>query len=191
MKNLLSPLDIVRGAAKALAVARAKLAKSVAVLTAKVDAAHRRHIPIIRQHVGAVADAEANLRTALNAAPEYFKAPRTITESGIKCGYQGHDKSLDFPKSNGVRLALLAEIKKMFTAEQVVTLRLVENVEQPAAEALLKHCTEKQIRTLEGAGAVFTEAGDHLLIKAADASIDKLVSKLLKAASDAAKDEES
>ena len=184
-----SKLDIIRGAAKSLAAARAKLSASVAALSAKVDAAHRRHVPVIRTHVGMVADSESVLRSALRMAPELFKEPRTITEAGIKCGYQGHDKSLEIPAKKAVSDAIVAAVNKMFTPEQVSTLGLLATVQLPVADRLLEHCTEKQIGELVALGAEFTEAGDHIIIKPADAAIDKLVAKLLKAASDAAKEE--
>lgn len=191
IKSTFSKLDIIRGAAKSLAAARAKLSASVAALTAKVEAANRRHVPVIRTHVGMVADSEAVLRSALLGAPELFKAPRTITEAGIKCGYQGHDKSLDIPAKKAVSDAIVAAVKKMFTPDQVATLGVLVTTQEPVAERLLEHCTEKQIEELVALGAEFTVAGDHIIIKPADAAIDKLVAKLLKAASDAAKEEKS
>jgi hypothetical protein len=192
MNNVLSKLDIVRGAAKALSVARAKLAASVAALTAKVDAAHRKHIPIIRERVGAVADAEANLRTALRAAPEHFvkPQPRTIVESGIKCGYQGHDASLELPTDKAGRKAIVEAVEKMFTPQQIADYGLLATEKVPVAAALLAHCSVKQREALVKLGAEHVEAGDHVLIKSADAAIDKYVAKLLKAASDTAKEGE-
>lgn len=182
--HALTKLDLIRGAAKALAFARARLAKSVAALTGKVEAAHRRHLPGIRQHVNAVADTYANLRTALGGAPELFIAPRTITESGIKCGYQAHDRSLDLPNGKAPREALVATIRKLWKPAEISALGLLATVETPVAEKLLEFATPAQIEELVKCGATFTPAGDHLLVKPADGAVDKLVAKLLKAAAD-------
>jgi hypothetical protein len=187
--KILSKLDLIRGAAKALATARAKLSSSVARLTAAVDAAHRRHLPVIRQHVGSVADAEANLRGALEAAPELFQEPRSITEAGIKCGYQRQDACLNIPGAKAKREAIVDAVKRMFTEDQISQHDLIDYVEVPNAETLLEHCTEKQIERLVELGAEHTPAGDRILIKPADAAIDKLVAKLLKVASEAAQEE--
>ncbi len=189
MTKLLSKLDFIRGAAKALAAARAKLSKSVAALSAKVDAAHRKHVPIIRLHVGAVADAEAELRNALRDAPEMFVKPRTITEAGIKCGYQGHDKSLELPTAKSGREAIVEVVHRLWRPAEIAALGLISTVEVPNAEKLLEFATKEQLDELVKAGAVFTAAGDHIIVKAADAAVDKLVVKLLKAASDAAQEE--
>ncbi len=188
--NALSKLDLIRGAAKALAAARAKLSKAVAALNAKIEAAHRRHIPTIRTHVGAVADAEANLRDVLRTAPDLFVAPRTITESGIKCGYQAHDENLELPGDKAGREAIVTLVKKLWRPEEIKALGLLATVETPVADKLLEFATEKQLEQLVKAGAEHTKKGDHILIKTADGAIDKLVAKLLKAASDAAKEEE-
>lgn len=190
MTKVLSKIDLVRRCARALAGARAKLTKSVAKLTAKIDAAHATHMPKIRQQVGAVADAEAKLRDALRAAPECFQAPRTIVEAGVKCGYQAHDESLELPTDKAGRAAIVAAVKKMFTPEVIEQMGLIEKVEVPDAEMLLEACSEKQLEQLVKLGAVHTLAGDHLLIKTADSAVDKTVKALLKVASDAAKEEE-
>lgn len=177
----LSKLDIIRGAAKAFAYARAKLYARVARLKAVQDAAHRRHMPLIRAAVAGVADCEANLKAALRAAPELFVEPRSITEAGIKCGYQRHDASIDLPKAAAAVECLVAAIEREFSPAEIKTLGLVRTVKLPVADKLLEHLTPKQLAKL---GIEYTPAGDHLLVKPADAAVDKLVAKILKAAVD-------
>lgn len=177
----LSKLDMIRGAVAALAKARAKLAVTVSRLQARVDAAHRAAMPRIRAQVGAVADAHANLKGLLQESPELFERPRSITERGIKFGLRRHDAEIDLPRARAEQDKIVAAIKARYRERVWTQLGLIERVEQPNAAALLKHCTPEELQEL---GISYQPAGDEALIKPADAAIDKLVAKLLKAATD-------
>lgn len=177
----LSKLDFIRGAAKALSRARAVLSARVSRLKAVIETANRKHLPGIREAVGSVADCHANLKATLTAAPDLFKEPRSITEAGIKCGYQAHEASIELPKKAKDKEALVLAIKQVFSPAEIKTLGLIRTVEVPVAEKLLAHCTERQFERL---GLAYTPAGDHILIKPADSAVDKIVGQLLKAADD-------
>ena len=75
----------------------------------------------------------------------------------------------------------MAAIHREFTPVEIETLGLLKPVELPVAEKLLEHCSERQLSKL---GIDYTPAGDHVLIKPADSAVDKIVARLLKAATD-------
>lgn len=181
----LSKLDLIRGAAKALSAARAKLSASVGRLHLGIKKLEQRHLPIIRRHVGVVADAHANLDALLKGAPELFKEPRSITEAGIKVGYQAHKASITMPRKAEELQKLVTAIRRDFTPAEIEVLGLVKTVELPVGEKILEHLSEKQIKKL---GLAYEPAGEHILIKPADSAVDKTVAKLLEVATEAAEE---
>ncbi len=148
---------------------RTALSEKVQTLEDEITAIKRRYLPGIKRAVNAAAEKQAELKGALEEAPELFVKPRTIVIAGIKVGYQkGKGKLLWDDDDTVIRL-----IKKHFPEQADV---LIATVEMPAKKAL----EQLSVHDLKRIGVVVEEVGDQIVIKSTDSEIDKLVSALLK-----------
>jgi hypothetical protein len=156
--------------AKQYATDRGIVAYRVATLEDEVREVHRRKLPGIKAAVASAADSQAKLTAAIEAHPELFVQPRTMTLHGIKLGFQKGKGSTQWPEE----AKLLAAIKKNFGPRALET--LIETIEKPNKEAVCK----LSMAELKKLGVVVTGTGDFVFVKASDSEVDKLVAKILK-----------
>jgi hypothetical protein len=156
--------------AKTYAAARAVVAERVGALEEESRAIHRRRLGGIKSALAVAADAQAALAGAVERRPELFAKPRTMTLHGIKLGYQKGKGKLKWADDEKV----LAAIKRSYAP--AIAAKLIVTTERPAKEALAL-LPAAELRKL---GCEITEAGDFVIIKAADTEVDKLVEKILK-----------
>lgn len=170
----MSDLKEIERLARAYATERRKLADSVSDLTTELAAAKRKQLPTIRRAVARVADQEAALRAALEAAPGLFAKPRTHTFDGIRVGFAKGKGGLSF--EDGGRVVAL--IRKHFPEQFDVLVKVTETpLKGPLAQL--------EVRDLKRLGVAVTETGDQPVIKAVDGEVEKLVDALLKEAAKA------
>ena len=144
------------------------LSERIAGLNAELEAVRKSRMRGIRNAVKKSLDAQHALANAIEANPELFEKPRTITIDGIKVG---------LAKGKGQIL--------WDSADKVVA--LIEKHLPEAAESLIK-TTRKPIKPalsnlttaeLKRIGCRILETGDQVVIKPQDSELDKLVSRLL------------
>lgn len=150
------------------AIARAQLADDVAILEEAIAALKRRHVAKIKQSAAKAADAQAQLRTAIESAPELFVKPRTFTLHGIKLGYQKGKGRLEFDAAEKV----IERIHKHFP-------ELTDTAVRVKTELVKDALMNLDAATLKKLGCSIADAGDQIVVKASDTEIDKLVAKLL------------
>lgn len=151
--------------------ARTKLGSRVQALEDELAAVKKRHLPAIKKAVETAAEKQLELRHALGVAPELFVRPRTIIINGIKIGYEKGKGKIEIPKEEEARVVAL--IEKHFPDRADI---LIITSKKPAKKALAQ-LSGAELKKL---GITVEDTGDHIIIKATDSEVDKLVDALLK-----------
>lgn len=169
----MTSLAEIEPAIKADAEARQLLADRVAALKDGLDALHKEHLPGIKRALNRVAEIDARAKALIEQAPGCFVKPKTLVMHGLKFGYQKGKGSVTFDKPG----AVVKRIKKLFP-DQVEL--LIHTEEKPNKEGLEKLAAAD----LKKLGVEVTAAGDRVVLKPVDGAVDKLVTALLKGATD-------
>ena len=164
--------------AKRYAAARARLSARFAKFNRALAALQEKHLGKIKDALDDAATVQSRLETALSAAPELFKDPRTLTLHGVRVGFMEGKPSITLPTARAKQEAVVAAIRARFTAEEIERERLIVPVETPVAAALLERF--KADKELALAGVEFSPGGDRVFIKPADHALDKVIRSLLK-----------
>lgn len=169
-----NPLALIELLAKQLADERAIVAERVQTLHDELEAAKRRKIPGIKTAVAEAVRLEARLIEEIKARRAHFDDPRTIVVSGLKVGLAKGRGKIEFADEATV----IAKIEKIYTADEAALLVKTEkSVRKKALNALA-------VEDLRKIGCTVVAAGDHPYIAPVDDEVDKLVNRLLKAASE-------
>lgn len=149
--------------------ARAVLTGRVQALQAQIERLRAEHINGIRAAVREAADAHDALRGLVEAHPECFTKPKTLTISGIRVGYMKQKGQVVIEDE----AAVIGRIRKLLPADQAeLLIRVRESVHKPAVYDL----TAGDLKRL---GITVTADEDAVVIKPVDGEVDKLVNALL------------
>lgn len=163
-------LNEIETYAKSYADARAIVAVKVSVYNDQIRATNRRYVPGIKSAAASAADAQAKLVAAIEAHRGLFTQPRTMTLHGIKLGLQKGKGKIEWADEEKV----LAAIDRNYPA--VVAEQLIITTRTPCKDSL----AQLPAADLRRLGVTVTDAGDFVVVKAADTEVDKLVAKILK-----------
>ena len=155
-------------AARAHAKERDTLSDRVANLHAEIEAVKRRYLPGIRNAAARARETREEIEWLIEANPEAFVKPRTVTLSGVKMGLQKQKGTVAWKSPSSVVKAIEKHLPERYE-------ELVEVTEKPRKSAVAK-LTIQEARKI---GCTLTEDSDKILIKSAHDDVDKLVSKLL------------
>jgi hypothetical protein len=158
---------------QALADARAALSTIVTELNDGIEALKRQHLKSLKAAVNKMAEKHEALKALIEANPALFAKPRTVMFNGIKVGLAKGKGKIEWDDDE----AIVKAIKRQLPDQQDV---LIITSEKPSKDAM-QQLTTQQLRKL---GATVVEAGDQVVIKAADADVDKLVKALIKGATE-------
>lgn len=151
------------------AEARAYLAGVITTLQEELERVKHPVLPVIRSAVGQTAEKHAALRAAIEAAPELFVKPRTLTIAGVRVGFMKQRGQVVIEDEE----AVIARIRKLLPEEQAdLLIRVRESVHKPAVYDL----TAADLKRL---GITVTADADMVTIKPVDGEVDKLVAALL------------
>jgi arsenate reductase-like glutaredoxin family protein len=170
-----TPIEQIEKATRDFAKARETLSGIVSDMTTAIETIKRSNIKRLKKAVAEAADTESVLRGLVDRHPECFERPRTRTLNGIKCGYQKAKGKIDYTDAERV----IVLIRKHFPEQADV---LISTKESPVKEALAGLAAAD----LKRLGVTVVEAGDQIVIKAADSEVDKMVDALLKGATEEA-----
>lgn len=155
---------------KRYADARGALLQIVQHLNDTIEALKRTHLPEIKRLVGRTAEREAELRFAIETAPELFERPRTQIFHGVKVGFRKGSGGIDWEDDDQV----VALIEKHFAEDEAAL--LIKTTKKPIAKAL----EDLEVATLKKLGCTVESTGDVVVIKPTDTAVDKIVNALLK-----------
>jgi hypothetical protein len=158
---------------KPYADARGQLAEVVTEVKREQDAILRKKLPVIRELVARAAEREANLRAGIEGNPDLFVQPRTQVFHGVKVGLQKGKGGIEFDDADKV----LELIHKNYGDE---ALGLIHVVETPDKKML----ADLPVEELKKLGCTVVNTGDEVVIRPTDTNVDKIVTALLKDASE-------
>lgn len=154
---------------------RAVVIEIVSALNTALEALKKPEMPRLRRAVARAAELHDELKALIEATPDLFQKPKTVTFHGIRLGYiKGKGKIEWDDPDQVVRL-----IEKHFPEQAEV---LIATSKRPIKEAL-NNLTAAELRRL---GVAVTEGGEAVFIKPVDSAVDKMVDALLAAATEEA-----
>ncbi|MGE0256882.1 MAG: host-nuclease inhibitor Gam family protein [Alphaproteobacteria bacterium] len=162
--------------ARAYAAKRGALADQVSMLLADLAELKRRRLSEIRKAVARAAEAHGALHAALEAHPELFVKPRSMTFDGIKVGWA---------KGKGeIHVADAAQVVKLIRRHFPDRFDDLVKVKETPLKSALGRLTVDELKRI---GVTVEETGDRVVIKPVDGEVEKLVDALL---GEAAKEED-
>lgn len=170
-KNMQTKMEEIQKAAKDFAAERETLTEIVNTLNHRIEALRLESMRLIRNAVGRCADTRAALSNLIDANRALFDRPRTQVFHGIKCGLRKGTGSVNWEDDAALVTMIREHLPRQFKL-------LVKVTEKPIAGEL-KKLDPEQLRCI---GAEREDAGDYILIEAADSEVDKIVKALLKGA---------
>jgi hypothetical protein len=152
--------------------AREALSDVVTLLNDQIEALKRKHLADIKRLVARAAERHAALKAGIEAAPELFEKPRTHVFHGIKVGYQ--------KGKGGIEIS-----DEQFTLQRIKDLHgcsgdYLRVIEKPNKDAL----AQLPAADLKRLGCTIVDTGDQVVIRPTDTAVDKLVTALLKEATE-------
>jgi Bacteriophage Mu Gam like protein len=151
--------------------AREALAERVRELEDEIEKTRRSQMPAIKRALEKATEKHTELYHAIESAPELFRQPRTLMIANIKIGFQ---------KGKGeIRWDDDARVVELIRKHRADEFDLLVKVSERPVKSALAQLAAADLRRL---GVTVVEAGDQVVIRAADSEIDKLVSALLKEA---------
>lgn len=139
----------------------AELDKAIALLK-------KTEVPKLRKAVAAAAEHEAALKALIEAAPELFVRPKTVTLHGIRCGYQKGRGGIAFDDADAVVAAIQKHLPDM--AGQLIRWNA-----SPLKEAL----NQLAVADLKKIGCRVVDTGEQVVVKPVDGAGVKMAQALL------------
>lgn len=161
-------INDIESLSKAFSSARAELSERLTVLRDEVEEAKRRRLQGIRNSASRLQAAHADLHAAIQASPQLFEQPKTRVMHGIRLGWMKQRGKLEFQDPEALCTAI-----RRFYGDDADT--LIQVREAPIRSAL----ANLPARDLQKLGVTVTEDTDAVVIKPADADLDKLLAALL------------
>lgn len=159
--------------AKAHAQAREKLGEIVGALQSGIDALKRSHMPKLKAAVNKAADTSAELLALVEESPELFAKPKSAVFHGIKFGYKKQKGKIEFDDPDRV-------VKLIYKRLPELADTLIITTETPSKDAL-NNLTAEQLKKIS---VTVTSDSDVVFVSAADSEVDKMVTALLKGATE-------
>lgn len=169
----MSTLNDIELRAKKYAEARERIGAIVTDLNEGIEAIKRAELPRLKKAIAAAAEHHDALKGLIEAAPELFRKPRTVTFHGLRLGYMKGKGGIVWDDSD----AVVAAIQKHLP-EQAET--LIRWTGKPLKEAI----NQLDVATLRKIGCRVVDTGEQVVIKPVDSAVDKMVDALLKGATE-------
>lgn len=138
-----------------------------AALERDLEEVKSKHLRGLKRQAGVVARAEASLVSAVEAAPDLFRKPRTITIHGIKVGLSLSPGRVEWDDEESV----IAAIRRYRKDDLDVLLQSETSIRKDALRALPAGDLAKLGCRIEG-------AGDQVIVKRVAGDVEKLIQKL-------------
>lgn len=162
--------------AEKLARANAEIANIAGAMQEAFDAIKRVELPKLRRAVEKAAQHHEALKAMIEASPELFEKPKTVTFHGIRMGYMKGKGGIAWDDTDAVVQAIMKYLPDQ--AEQ-----LIRWTGKPLKEAI----NQLDVATLRKIGCRVVDTGESVLIKAVDSDFLKLAETLLKDATEEAR----
>lgn len=169
----MTTINDIEARAKRAAEARDKLRDLCAALDDGIRALQKEHLPAIRRAVARASEAEAELKALIEAAPELFSKPKTVTFHGLRLGYMKGKGGIAWDDADAVVAAIQKHLPDQAEA-------LIRWTGKPLKEAI----NQLDVATLRKIGCRVVDTGEQVFVKAVDGAVDKMVEALLRGAAE-------
>ena len=169
-------LVTIEQSAKQFAFDYAELASEVQTLETQIQALKQAALAKIKRRVAKAAESKSALSNLIDGARHLFIKPRTIVCHGIKLGLRKGSGGIDW--EDDARVVSL--IEKHFSKSQAEL--LIKTTKKPIASAL----EDLDGAELKKIGVTVVATTDQVVIAPVDDDVDKLVTALLKDATEEA-----
>lgn len=159
----------IEASTKRYADAAAVLRDALAELEDRRTELARKYLPLLKRQVTVARNARAALSAAIDASPELFVKPRTVTFHGVRVGFIKRKGRIEWSDADRV----VELIRKNYPEQFEV---LVKTTQTPVRDAL----AQLSAADLKKLGISVVADSDEVLIKDASGEIEKLVEALLK-----------
>lgn len=157
---------------------RQQLIGRVQALKSELDRVRMGHVNGIRAAVREQADAHDRLRSAIEAEPELFVRPKTLTLHGVRVGWMKQRGQVVIEDES----AVIDRIRRVLPSAQAeLLIRRRESVDKQGVYDL----TAADLKRL---GITVTADEDVVVVKPVDGDVDKLVKALMSLAEQAVED---
>jgi hypothetical protein len=146
----------------------AKLESLITDLESDLEAVKQKHLGALKRQAAVVARRQAELESAIEAAPALFIKPRSFTLHGIKVGLTYTEGKLVFDDAETV-----VKLIKKFRKEDAAT--FIRTKEEPNKDALWT-LDKKDLAAL---GCRIEDTGDVVVCKRVAGDVEKLIKKLI------------
>jgi hypothetical protein len=167
-------ITTIEQSCKSYADKRDTLSSIVTLLNAQLEALKNAALPDIKKAVAKAAEKESDLKNAIDGARHLFIKPRTIIMHGIKIGLRKGSGGIDWEDDAKV----VSLIEKLFPKAQAEL--LIKTTKKPISKAL----SDLDVSDLKRIGCTIESTGDVIVINPVDSAVDKIVTALLKGASE-------
>lgn len=136
----------------------------------EIRAVKRKRLPLLRRLADTLHSARDALAAAIEASPEQFVKPRTITLHGVRVGFVKFKGRIEWDDE----AAVIARVRKLLPADQAeLLIRVKESVHKPGVYDLTAGDLKRLGIRIEG-------DGDEVVIKDALSDLDRLIEAWLK-----------
>lgn len=149
----------------------AALARVNAIATAMDEAialVKKTELPKLRKWVAAAAEAEAALKAQIEAAPELFQKPKTVTLHGIRVGYMKGKGGIEWDDADRVVAAIQRHLPDQADA-------LIRWTARPLKDAL----NQLDAASLKKIGCRVVDTGEQVVVRPTDGAGVRLAQAML------------
>jgi hypothetical protein len=161
---------------KSYADVRGQLTEVVTELNREIETLKRMRLPTIRDLVARAAERESKLSAAIEGNAELFIKPRTVVFHGIKIGFQEGKDVIEFDDADKV----LKLIREHYGEDAIALIHVTETPDKK----ILRDLPDEDLKKLD---CRRVNPGNEVVIRPTDTNVDKIVTALLKDATDAQK----
>jgi arsenate reductase-like glutaredoxin family protein len=155
--------------AKQYAEAREHLADIVAAMNDGIEAIKRDNMKKLKKAINEAAAHHDALKELIEAAPELFTKPKTVTFHGLRLGYMKGKGGIVWDDADAVVQAIQKHLPDQAEA-------LIRWSGKPLKEAI----NQLDVATLKKIGCRVVDTGEQVFIKPVDGAVEKMVDALLK-----------
>jgi len=169
----MTTLADIEARAKKYAEARERVAAIITDLNDGIEALKRTELPRIKKAIAAAAEHHDALKDLIEAAPELFQKPKTVTFHGLRLGYMKGKGGIVWDDGD----AVVAAIQKYLPDQAEALIRWTG---KPLKEAI----NQLDVAALKKIGCRVVDTGEQVFIRPVDSAVDKMVDALLRDATE-------
>ena len=164
------PIEALELLCRAYSEANAALAETTDLIREERRAAIEKYEGSLRERLLNLRGARESLRAAIDASPDLFVKPKTLTFGDVKVGWRKQPGKIRRTKPED---KVIAEIRRKLPAHEPVLIKVKESLIAAGLRAL-------DAKSLAGIGVRIEDVDDQMVLTSITDDLDVLVAGLLK-----------